>query len=196
MLNQRTLWKLEPIKKDVVYTPGEVALDIIRWVHPTGKILDPCAGDLAFLQHLPGADWCEIRRGRDFFDYQTQVDWIIGNPPYSIFEAWLAHSFELANDVVYILPINKVFQRLAIMNMIAEFGGIRGLRVYGSGSRVGFPFGFSVGAFWFKRGYTSREIQFRLTPVVGDAASPPAGGEQTRTDGFAGEGSSPHPPRA
>jgi hypothetical protein len=36
----------------------------------------------------------------------------------------------------------------------------------------------------------------RLTPVVGDAASPPESGEQTRTSGQAGEGSAPHPPRA
>jgi len=35
-----------------------------------------------------------------------------------------------------------------------------------------------------------------LTPVVGDAASPPDSGEQTRTSGQAGEGSAPHPPRA
>lgn len=39
-------------------------------------------------------------------------------------------------------------------------------------------------------------VQFRLTPVVSDAASPPSGGEQTRTSGQAGEGSAPHPPRA
>lgn len=34
------------------------------------------------------------------------------------------------------------------------------------------------------------------TPVVSDAASPPASGEQTRASGQAGEGSAPHPPRA
>ena len=36
----------------------------------------------------------------------------------------------------------------------------------------------------------------RLTPVVGDAASSPDSGEQTRTSRLAGEGSAPHPPRA
>jgi hypothetical protein len=40
------------------------------------------------------------------------------------------------------------------------------------------------------------DFVFRLTPVVGDAASPPSVGEQTRTSGQAGEGSAPHPPRA
>lgn len=44
--------------------------------------------------------------------------------------------------------------------------------------------------------YKARGGLFRLTPVVGDAASPPESGEQTRTSGQAGEGSAPHPPRA
>ncbi len=36
----------------------------------------------------------------------------------------------------------------------------------------------------------------RPTSVAGDAASPPAGEEETRTNGFAVEGTTPHPPRA
>lgn len=163
MVLQPQLFKLQPIKKDIVYTPDAIALDIIRWVKPKGKCLDPCKGDGAFLRYLPvGADYCEIREGRDFFDYHQRVDWIIGNPPYSIFETWLAHSFELAKDVVYILPTNKIFQRQVIMQMIDIWGGVKGIRAYGAGRQVGFPFGFSVGAFWFRRGYKSREIMFRL----------------------------------
>jgi hypothetical protein len=56
---------------------------------------------------------------------------------------------------------------------------------------------------WKQAGFLTRynhavegESPFRLTPVVGDAASPPSVGEQTRASGQAGEGSSPHPPRA
>lgn len=151
---KRTFFKLPPIKKDVVYTLDSVARDIIDWVQPFGTCLDPCKGDAAFLRNLPsGSDWCELKEDKDFFDYQNRVEWIIGNPPYSIFEDWLAHSFKLADNVVYILPTNKIFQRAAIMNMIKEWGGIKGMRVYGSGSAVGFPFGFSVAAFWFQRNY-------------------------------------------
>lgn len=151
---QETLFKLDPIKADIVYTPKEVVSDILEWLKPKGMILDPCLGDGAFYNQLPaGSEWCELRQGKDFFDYNKQVDWIIGNPPYSIFEDWLRHSFELANDIAYILPTNKVFQRQLIMDMINKFGGIKGLRVYGSGSMVGFPFGFSVGTFHFSRNY-------------------------------------------
>ena len=154
-MRQQTLFKLEPIKADIVYTPDKVALNIINWIKPKGKCLDPCLGDGAFFKYLPhGSDWCEIRKNKDFFDYTNMVDWIIGNPPYSIFEEWLYHSFEIANNVVYILPTNKVFQRQVIMNMINEWGGIKNLLVYGSGSIVGFPFGFSVGTFHFSKNYS------------------------------------------
>jgi hypothetical protein len=153
-LKQKTLFYLPPIEKDVVYTPEPIAKDIIEWVNPAGLCLDPCKGDGAFFNNFPGRrDWCELREGRDFFEYSKKVDFIIGNPPYSIFEEFLRHSFELADDVVYIVPTNKVFQRILIMDMIMTWGGIYAVMMYGSGSNVGFPFGFSVGAFHFRKGY-------------------------------------------
>ncbi len=154
MIRQLELIEKGPIVSDIVYTPDAVARGIIEWLNPSGLCLDPCFGDGAFHRHLPeGADWCELRRGRNFFDYEKKVDWIIGNPPYSIFEEWLQHSFEIADDVAYILPTNKVFQRQIIMKMINDYGGIKGMIVYGSGSMVGFPFGFSVGTFHFSKGH-------------------------------------------
>lgn len=154
-MKQLTLFKLPAIKSDIVYTPAHIAKDIIDWVSPSGKCLDPCMGDGAFYENLPnGSDWCEIEKGRDFFDYTQKVDWIIGNPPYSIFEDFLRHSFEIAREVVYILPTNKVFQRLIIMEMINKWGGIKALKIYGSGNNVGFPFGFSTGTFHFSKGYS------------------------------------------
>ena len=154
MIGQLTLMTLPPIEKDIVYTPDDVARDIVTWLKPKGLCLDPCYGDGSFHKHLPkNSDWCELQKGKDFFDYNKKVDWIVGNPPYSIFEEWLHHSFEIADEVAYILPTNKVFQRQIIMEMINKFGGIKQLRVYGSGSTVGFPFGFSVGTFHFSRNY-------------------------------------------
>lgn len=154
MIKQHTLFKLPPLEADIVYTPAHIVKDMLDWLKPTGTCLDPCYGDGAFHKQLPpDAEWCELRQGKDFFDYEKHVDWIIGNPPYSIFEDWLQHSFDLAENVVYILPTNKVFQRQLIMRMINDWGGIKGIRVYGGGSVVGFPFGFSVGAFHFAKNY-------------------------------------------
>ena len=52
-----------------------------------------------------------------------KYDWVIGNPPYSIFEDFLRKGFQIADNVSYLLPTNKVFQRQLIMDMINEWGG-------------------------------------------------------------------------
>ena len=148
---------MPPIESDIVYTPVTLVKVIIEWLKPTGLCLDPCMGDGAFYNHLPlGSEWCEIEKGRDFFDYKKPVDWIIGNPPYSIFEQWLDHSFELAHDIAYILPTNKVFQRQVIMQKINSWGGLKGIMIFGAGNAFGFPFGFSVGTFHFSKGYKGK----------------------------------------
>ena len=57
-------------EQDIVYTPRDLALDIIQHYNPTGRILDPSCGDGAFLHQFPGSDtdWCELEQGRDFLD--------------------------------------------------------------------------------------------------------------------------------
>lgn len=39
------------------------------------------------------------------------------------------------------------------MDMINKYGGIKSIIIYGSGTLLNFPFGFSVGNFHFKKGY-------------------------------------------
>lgn len=98
-------------------------------------------------------DYCEIAEGRDFFNYSNKVEWVIGNPPYSIFEEFLRHSFNISDNVSYLVPTNKIFQRQVIMDLISKWGGIKSMIIYGSGQLIGFPFGFSVGNFHFQKGY-------------------------------------------
>jgi hypothetical protein len=151
---QTQLFDIEPNPKDVVYTPDYVAEHIVRWLNPKGKCLDPCKGDGAFFKYLPaGADYCEIQEGKDFYYYNERVDWVIGNPPYSIFEDFLKHAFEIADNVSYLVPTNKIFQRQVIMDMINRWGGLKSVIVYGSGQLIDFPFGFSVGNFHFQKNY-------------------------------------------
>ena len=45
---------------------------------------------------------CEIKNGRDFFDYDQRVDWIITNPPFSQMREFLKHSYEIASNVVFL----------------------------------------------------------------------------------------------
>jgi hypothetical protein len=154
MIQQAALWDKPVLPGDIVYTPDHVSKHIVKFLAPTGLCLDPCRGDGAFLKYLPaGADYCEIREGKDFFNYNKKVDWIIGNPPYSIFEDFLKKAFEISDNVSYLVPTNKIFQRQIIMDMINKWGGIHSMIIYGSGQLIDFPFGFSVGNFHFQKNY-------------------------------------------
>ena len=154
MTVQMSMLNLGKYGKDVVYTPDDIALDIVRHFQPTGKILDPCRGDGAFFRHLPAnAEWCEIEQGRDFFLWTEPVDWLIGNPPYAVFSDWLRHSFTLAHDIVYLIPVNKVFNSYTMMRDIAAWGGVREVYTIAAGSTIRFPVGFAVGAVHLQRGY-------------------------------------------
>lgn len=151
---QKELFERFVPSADIVYTPDVVAKRIIDFLKPSGACLDPCRGGGAFHKHLPAADYCEITEGKDFFEYHKKVDWIIGNPPYSNFTHFLSHSFAIAANVSYLVPVNKVFGSQGIMNLINEYGGIKSILVFGDArATIGLPFGFSVGNFHFQRGH-------------------------------------------
>jgi len=152
-------------EQDVIFTPEYIAEGIINHFKPSGKCLDPCKGNGAFLKYLPiNSDWCEITEGKDFFDYRKKVDWIVGNPPYSIFEKWLIHSFKVADNIVYLIPITKALTSYRVMKQIYELGSICEIFVLGAGRHIGFPFGFAIGAVHFKpKVKTDIKITFKET---------------------------------
>ena len=153
---------------DVVYTPTWCAQDMIDHFHPSGVVLDPCRGGGAFHDLLPaGSPWCEITDGVDFFSWDRPVDWVIGNPPYSMTRPWFAHSYKIADHLLYLVPLRNVFSGYGFIKEIHEFGGIQAIRVYGTGGSLGFPMGNAVGAFHITRGYVG-PTDFTLY------ASPPA----------------------
>ena len=149
---------------DVVFTPDHIAKYIIDTFNPDGKCLDPCRGEGAFYKFLPkGSDWCEIVYDKNFYNYKENVDWIVSNPPYSDFNRWLEHSFKLSNNVVYLVPIAKVFKSWGTLMVIKKYGGIKKI-IFMKGSDCGFPFGFPVGAFHFKKKWGGCiEIEFYQT---------------------------------
>lgn len=140
---------------DHVYTPAWVVADMIEHFAPSGVVLDPCRGKGAFTDALPvGSPWCEIDDGRDFFSWTERVDWVIGNPPYSMTRPWFRHSYDIADHLLYLVPLRNVFSGYGFIREVFEFGGIRAIRVYGTGGRLGFPMGNAVGAFHVERGYS------------------------------------------
>lgn len=147
---------------DVVFTPREIARAMVEYLSPSGKILEPCKGEGVFMDYLPtDTDWCEITEGRDFYDYHKKVDWIVTNPPYSDFNNFLEHSFELAENVGLLLPVAKVFKSMGTIRIIKKFGWFPKLWILPA-NKCGFPFGFPCGIFHFKKGYSGL-TEWRIT---------------------------------
>jgi len=66
---------------------------------------------------------------------------------------WFRHSYTIAKNLLYLVPLRNVFSGFGFLREIAAFGGIRAIRVYGTGGLLGFPMGNAVGAFHVERGY-------------------------------------------
>ena len=138
---------------DVVFTPDKLAHEITSLFDINGKVLEPCKGEGAFLKYLPkDTMWCEIADGRNFYDFNDKVDWIVTNPPYSDFNRFLAHCFELAENIVLLVPVAKMFKSMSTIRQVFAYGNIVSIW-WLPASRAGFPFGFPCGIFYIKRNY-------------------------------------------
>lgn len=153
--NPRIIGKYAHVNKnDVVFTPDWLAKEIVNMFKEqlVGKrILEPCKGEGAFMRYLPAqTEWCEITEGRNFYDYNEQVDWIITNPPYSDFNRFLTHCFELSQNVVLLVPLAKMFKSMGTIKQILEYGTINFIKILPA-SKAGFPFGFPCAVFWIAK---------------------------------------------
>lgn len=108
--------------ESVVYTDPNFAKRIISYFSPqfdsTDTFLDPCRGAGAFYDNFPMPDevlrpgetnkgYCELQEGKDFFDYENYVDWIITNPPWrgKVYAPFANHCFDTATNVVFLVKL-------------------------------------------------------------------------------------------
>jgi hypothetical protein len=138
---------------DVVFTPDWLAKQICELFPIGGKVLEPCKGEGVFLNYLPkDTEWCEIVDGRNCYDYTKKVDWIVTNPPYSDFNRFLDHSFYLADNIVLLVPVAKMFKSMGTLRSIFSYGGFVSIHALPA-SKAGFPFGFPCAIYYLQRGY-------------------------------------------
>ena len=97
---------------DVFITPRKLAklhIDMIPqiYIEFVGETLwlDPCKNDGSYYDQFPdnvNKEYCEILEDKDFYKYKSSdidpPDVIIGNPPYSILDAWLKHTISIKPD--------------------------------------------------------------------------------------------------
>jgi len=149
---------------DKIMTNEKVAIKIIKHFQPTGLVLEPARGTGNFYNNFnKQKDWCEIDEEKDFFDYNKKVNWIITNPPYSIYDNFLLKCFEVADNVVLLVPLAKAFKSRKIDNAIEKYGGLKEIVFLGGGGEISFPFGFPCGCLYYKRNYKGKIKYTRLT---------------------------------
>lgn len=114
------------VTDDRVYTPSVLAQTLVEHFQPSGIVCEPCEGVGEGSQAFTTAFYAqpdvtqvhamEIERGLDFltFDpladsrYRRPVpfDWLITNPPWSLYSAFLRKSLQVAANVVLVVTIN------------------------------------------------------------------------------------------
>jgi hypothetical protein len=99
---------------DVILTPKKLAIDMINLcdIEEDDNVLDCSLGEGIFYNNFPKCkkDWCEITKGRDFFEYTKgkKYEWIIGNPPFSLWSKWLKHTATITDNICYIFNSYKL----------------------------------------------------------------------------------------
>ena len=146
-------------REDCVQTPIELADAIVNHFKPSGNILEPCKGDGNFLKSLPkGTDWCEILEGKDFFNFKNKVNWIMTNPPYSIFRKFMNHSMEIADEIVFLITINHIWLKARLRDINERGFGIKEILLIDTPKT--FPqSGFQFGTIHLSKGYDG-DIKF------------------------------------
>jgi hypothetical protein len=143
---------------DVHMTPTSVAHRVVNHFNPSGRVLEPAYGGKTggYWNHKVFTDLCEIREGKDFFDFTEKVDWIFTNPPYSIIVQFLEHSLEVADNVVFApVKLSQLLSSKKRNRMIKEAGfQIKELIIMDTPPKPFPQTGFQYFAMYFKRGYT------------------------------------------
>ena len=145
---------------DRVYTPPRLAKDIVQHFKPTGICVEPCEGRGAFTSALKesNAQWvftCEIDNGVDFLTLQNvHADWIVTNPPWSQFRAFLAKSMEVADNIVFLALLNAWFMRARVADMRKAGFGLVEVLMLDTPPKPWPQTGFQLAAVHAKRGHT------------------------------------------
>lgn len=117
----------------VVYTDPKFAKRIIQHFEPQfnklDTFIDPCKGDGAFYDNLPGPKyWCELQEGRDFLQMNDKAfDWAFVNPPWQgkYYAPFMKHCYEISRKNVVVLA--KLFGVLGTQRRL------RDMKEYGFG---------------------------------------------------------------
>lgn len=100
---------------DSHYTKPEMVRALLKHIDITNKtVLDAGSGrnKVWYNEAKPLASRvyeCELEEGNDFFNWQTPVDWIVGNPPYKLGWRFTEHAATIAKEgIAFLLNHNSI----------------------------------------------------------------------------------------
>lgn len=147
---------------DRVYTPSQLAKQIVEHFSPKGWCCDPCYGKGAFYKHMTGMPEVlsvrgfEIDDGLDFLETNRAAGsyaWIITNPPWSKLRPFLVKSMEVSHNVVFLCLVNAFFMKARQADMRAAGFGMKEILFVPTPPKPWPQTGFSLGAVHIQHGY-------------------------------------------
>ena len=154
---------------DVVMTPPDICTAVVKHFAPSGSIMEPCSGSgnfvVAFNSYgLTDIVTCEITAGTNFLEYDGKhVDWIITNPPWSKIREFLAKSFQVADNIVFLITVNHIWTKLRYRMMRGAGFGLAEICVFDAPKELNAS-GFVCGLVYMKKGYVG---DVKLTQLEG-----------------------------
>ncbi|MDD8022288.1 MAG: helix-turn-helix domain-containing protein [Paracoccaceae bacterium] len=162
--------------RERVMTPPALAAAVIGHFADriSGRVLDPARGAGAFHDQLPAhleRSWCELEDGRDFLEWDAQVDGIITNPPWSKIREFTQHAMKVTDHIVWLVPIVNITTKARLRDLNAHGFGIAELVLIDTPR--GWPqSGFQLVAAYLRRGYAGDWRVSRLTDVAVEGGLP------------------------
>jgi hypothetical protein len=143
---------------DRIYTPPELAKQIVQHFQPIGRLLEPCRGQGAFIDAMAPFDelvwWCEKDDGRDFLTLTGETfNWIITNPPWSQFRVFLNKSMQVADNVVFLCLVNAFFMKARQSDMLEAGFGMKEILFLQTPPKPWPQTGFALGAVHIQKGW-------------------------------------------
>jgi len=159
---------------DEVMTPEYLAEALVNHFKPSGKILEPCKGTGNFLKFLPKDTlWCEISEGKNFFDFNEEVDWIITNPPWSQIRKFLQHSLKISKNICFLFTINHLWTKARIRDIKEAGFGIKEIVIFDTPDNFP-PLGFQVGMIHLQAKYSGDIIFSDLSGLIETQGATPS----------------------
>jgi hypothetical protein len=151
-------------------TPAPLARALVAALQPSGRLLEPAAGSGAFvdaMQHYGKVLWCEVDRGRDFLQFHERVDWVISNPPWSQFRAFLEHAMTIADNVALLVTVNHWWTRCRRQLLVEHGFALRRVIECEPPKEWNAP-GFALAMVHIQRGYQGPVQIEQLPPELQD----------------------------